>query len=426
MPADTQSTAIDITGDDSLSYAITALTFGFACHFFSGLLSTLMSVYLPDSVFDLLGTMGTAEVSYVGSYVGSLYIAGWAFGGMLFGWIGDRVGRINTLTIVLLIISVSTLGAVWVADWHLLVALRFITGIGVGATMVLSTVFVAEVWGDRLRERAVAVSILAIGFPIGIIASGSITWLFDDWRSAFMIGWLPLVLSCLFYFFMSEPEQWTELKNNTGIDRKGDKKGSIETLLSPENRTNFIAGGVIFGAMSVGIWSVFSWLPTWAQSLMPSESGGLQEGGTLVILLGLGGIIGCLFSGWLANSIGRRRAMMFAFAGAALAALVLFMGTTQFSSIIYLKTSFLSLFFGVSQGILMGYIPELFPVQVRSTATGICFNAGRMITALAVFFVGVLVPILGGYGNALLIFSLTYILGFTASWFVKETKGKVI
>jgi len=426
MTVKVKTIAEQADSDVSLKYAVTALMIGFTCHFFSGLLSTLMSVYLPDSVRDLLGSMEADQVSHVGSYVGSLYIVGWALGGMLFGWFGDRWGRVNTLTFVLIIIGISTLAASWVADWHLLVALRFITGIGVGATMVLSTVFVAEVWGDRLRERAVAVSILAVGFPIGIIASGAVTWLFNDWRTAFLTGSLPLLLSVLCFFLMNESKQWVKIAQNPDMFEKHEKKGSFRTLLDPENRTNFIAGGAIFGAMSIGIWSVFSWLPTWAQSLIPPESGGLQEGGILVILLGLGGILGCLFSGVLANKIGRRRAMMLAFAGAALAAMILFMGTTQFSGIIYLKTSFLSLFFGISQGILMGYIPELFPVHVRSTATGICFNAGRLFTAAAVFFVGVLVPILGGYGNALLVFSLTYILGFMASWFTEETRGQTI
>lgn len=426
MSVETKTLNQEVRSDVSLTYAVTALTIGFACHFFSGLLSTLMSVYLPDSVRDLLGTMEAAQVSHVGSYVGSLYIAGWALGGMLFGWAGDRMGRVNTLAFVLMVIAVSTLAASYVSGWHLLVALRFITGAGVGATMVLSTVFVAEVWGDRLRERAVAVSILAVGFPIGIIASGAVTWLVNDWRTAFMIGWLPLFLSVLCYFLMRESEQWAEIGQDRHSGEISENKGSLRELIAPENRTNFIAGGVIFGAMSIGIWSVFSWLPTWAQSLIPPETGGLQEGGTLVILLGLGGIIGCLFSGLLANTIGRRKAMMLAFGGASLAALILFMGTTQFSGFIYIKTSFLSLFFGISQGILMGYIPELFPVHIRSTATGICFNAGRLFTAAAVFFVGVLVPVLGGYGNSLLVFSLTYIFGFSASWFTEETRGQTM
>lgn len=406
----------------STGYGLAVLAIGFCANFFSGLVATLMAVYLPDSVRDLQGTLAESEVSRIGSYVGALFLAGWAFGGMSFGWAGDRIGRAKSLTIALFLIGVTTLLASWSPNWPALVALRLLSGIGVGASMVLSAVIVAETWGRRPKHRAVVVSILAVGFPIGIMASGAVTYLIPEWRTAFLIGLLPIVLAGLSLLFLKEPEQWSNLQSRSPDDKEQDTAGSLRALLQPENRTNFIVGGTIFGSMSIGIWSVFSWLPTWAQSLIPPETGGLQEGGTLIMLLGLGGIVGCLFAGFLANSFGRRTTLLFAISGAAFASILLLFGTVRFSPVIYLQTSFLSLFFGISQGILMTYIPELFPSEVRSTATGICFNAGRMVTATAVYFVGVLVPILGGYGNSLLIFSATYIIGFLACWFGEETR----
>jgi cyanate permease len=78
------------------------------------------------------------------------------------------------------------------------------------------------------------------------------------------------------------------------------------------------------------------------------------------------------------------------------------------------------LFFGISQGALNFYIPELFPTAVRSSATGFCFNIGRTFTASVVFFVGWLVQALGGYGNALFIFSFIFLIGFIITMFAKE------
>jgi hypothetical protein len=77
--------------------------------------------------------------------------------------------------------------------------------------------------------------------------------------------------------------------------------------------------------------------------------------------------------------------------------------------------------FGISQGLLSVYIPLLFPVSIRATATGLCFNVGRFFTAAAVFFVGVLVTTLGGYGNSLFTFSFVFLVGFLFLLFSKKT-----
>jgi MFS family permease len=418
------ASAEPVTHSKTLAFAVTALVLGFGGTYSSGLVSTLMSAYLTTSVLDLLGTADPAEVGYVGSYINALYIVGWAIGGILFGWLGDRAGRARTLSLAMLVLSVFTL-AVWVVpDWQLLVLFRFLTGMGVGGTMVMSAVYIAEVWGDRVRGRAIALSIIAVGFPIGIIFSGVVTHLAEAWRTAFLTGALPLAISMICFLVLEEPDQWSRINREDKPARK-EKRGSITFLLAPENRVNFFVAATIFGSMLVGIWATFSWLPTWAQNL-PSGGAGLSEGGNLVILLGLGGIIGSFFAGFLANGLGRRKALMLAFGGASLAASLLYLSNSEFTGIVYVQTAFLSLFFGISQAIFTAYIPELFPAPVRSTATGICFNAGRFVTATAVFFVGILVPVLGGYGNSLLIFSVTYLVGFITVWFGSETRGKVI
>ena len=84
----------------------------------------------------------------------------------------------------------------------------------------------------------------------------------------------------------------------------------------------------------------------------------------------------------------------------------------------------MGLFFGASQGVLSAYIPQLFHTGIRATATGFCFNVGRLFTATAVLFIGVLVSALGGYGNAIFIFSLVFVLGLIVTLFVVKDKAK--
>src|SRR5690606_30995708 len=94
----------------------------------------------------------------------------------------------------------------------------------------------------------------------------------------------------------------------------------------------------------------------------------------------------------------------------------------SFSNIIYVELAFLSFFFGISQGLLSIYVPQLFPVRIRGTFTGICFNIGRIVTAIAIFFVGFFVVFFNGYSNTLLAFAGIFLIGFLTMLFTKENK----
>jgi MFS family permease len=175
----------------------------------------------------------------------------------------------------------------------------------------------------------------------------------------------------------------------------------------------------------IGLWGIFSWLPTWVQGLLEAGADGQEERGLTMMLLGIGGITGGMFSGLLIKKLGMRGTLILTFSGLVLACGILFLTNTHFSKIVYAETAFLSLFFGISQGALSGYIPELFPTAIRATATGFCFNIGRVFTATAVFFVGTLVGIMGGFGQALLLFSIPFLIALVTAFFSPDSGGKM-
>ncbi|MBO9572276.1 MAG: hypothetical protein J7497_08730, partial [Chitinophagaceae bacterium] len=166
------------------------------------------------------------------------------------------------------------------------------------------------------------------------------------------------------------------------------------------------------------LWAIFSWLPTWVQSLI-TEGDAPKERGMSMMLLGMGGLAGGFISGWFVKAIGLQRSMTIGFATCALLSFILFKSNDIFSPIIYLEIGILSIFFGLNMGIMSSYIPQLFPTQIRATATGFSLNIGRLITGFGVLFVGVLVTLLGGYGNALMIFSMIFIIGLIVVLVVK-------
>jgi hypothetical protein len=136
----------------------------------------------------------------------------------------------------------------------------------------------------------------------------------------------------------------------------------------------------------------------------------------MMIMAG-GGIVGSFASGWIVNAIGLRKTIRACFAVCFIMSFVIFKLTTELSMLTYMELIILAFFFGISQGAFAIYIPSLFPPAVCGTATGFCFNVGRLFTGTVVFFIGTLVTILGGYGNAIFIFSFIFIIGLISTYF---------
>lgn len=380
----------------------------FLCNMSAGLISTLMSVYLPVVVKDLSGQTTADDLNNVSAYIQSLFIAGWAAGGFVWGFISDKTGRVKALSLSVGLFGLFTWLISFAPSWEMVVVFRLLSGLAVGGILVITPTLLFEIWPER--SRAVMIGIDSIGFPVGIFSSGLVTVLMNSWRGAFLIGILPIVLGVVSLFVLKESEHWkkTEVR-------------SAPVKASAQDRENLLKGSIIFGSMLIGLWGMFSWIPTWVQSLL-TGSDGQAERGIAMMLLGAGGLTGGFISGWVCNILGVRRAMMLCFTGCIVLSGVLFGSNRSFSPVIYGELAFLSLFFGISQGLLSIYIPQLFPVHIRGTFTGICFNIGRIVTAIAIFFVGVLVTVLNGYSNSLLAFAGIFLLGFFTMFFSKDKK----
>jgi MFS family permease len=367
-----------------------------------------MSVYLPPVVQDLTGKTNAEELSTISAYIQSLYIAGWALGGFFWGFISDKIGRVKALALSVGLFGIFTLLISFASSWEFVVLLRLASGLSVGGILVITPMLLFEIW--PAKSRAVMIGIDSIGFPVGIFSSGLVTLLVGSWRDAFLIGLLPVVLAGHSLFILKESDHW---KNSIQTSRV-EKASNID-------RSNLLKGSIIFGSMLIGLWGMFSWIPTWVQSLL-GVSDGQSERGIAMMLLGAGGLSGGFASGWVSNALGVRRAMMVCFTGCIIMSALLFGFNSSFSKVIYVELAFLSFFFGISQGLLSIFIPQLFPVQIRGTFTGICFNIGRIVTAIAIFFVGFLVAFFNGYSNTLLVFAGIFIIGFLTMFFSKENK----
>lgn len=373
-----------------------------------GTASTLMSVYLPVALKDLVGQVDSEQVNHIGATISGLYIIGWAVGGLSWGVISDRIGRGKSLAMSIGMFGLFTVLIGYASSWEWVVVCRLLAGLGVGGMLVINSTLLSEDW--PAKSRAVIIGIASIGFPVGIFSSGAVNYFVSGWRQGFMTGLLPLVIGVIAFWTLQESEQWKVSRKNSQASHPANDKISY--------RKDLLNGSIIFGSMLIGLWAIFSWVPTWVQTLL-INSDGQRERSLSMMLLGAGGLTGGFFSGWIANALGIRKAMLMCFAGCFILSFLLFKMNITLTGITLVEITLLSFTFGISQGLLSVYIPLLFPVPVRATATGVCFNIGRFFTAAAVFFVGSLVTVLGGYGNSLLIFSLVFVLGFVILYFQK-------
>ncbi len=215
----------------------------FISSLFGGVVSTLMSVYLPVAVKDLLGNVSTERFNDVSAAINSVFIFGWMFGGITWGILCDRIGRARTVVLSTICFGLFTLLTGMASSWFLVMVRRFMSGYSVGGKLVTTTILVSETWTGK--RRAVALGILSISIPVGIFSAGLINYLLPEWRQAFFVGAIPLVLGVIGFFTLKESAKWTP-------------SPSKESVLSPALRGNLWKGSLIFGTMLIRMWAIFS------------------------------------------------------------------------------------------------------------------------------------------------------------------------
>lgn len=327
------------------------------------------------------------------------------------GVICDKIGRSASVALSIGCFGLFAIITGLSSSWLLVSICRFFSGFGIGGVLVTTTVLVAELWKGKMK--AVVLGIVSVAMPVGFFAAGAINNFTENWRTAFWIGAAPVVLAVISFLTIPESQKW---KSNKSSAKRDDNN---QQLFNAGYGKNLFTGSVVFGTMLIGLWAIFSWAPTWIQSISKDADVQQQRGITMMILAG-GGIAGSFLSGWIVNAIGIRKTMLLCFAVCFIMTAIVFKLNTIVSGATFAEMIVLAFFFGISQGALSVYIPSLFPVGICASATGFCFNVGRLFTGTVVFFIGALVTLLGGYGNAVFTFSFIFILGFIATWLAKD------
>lgn len=364
----------------------------------------------------LMRDFGMSEA--VGGLLNSLTLIASAIGGILFGFIADRIGRTRSLMATILIYSVAS-GACGLSNTIVELAIfRFILGLGMGGEWSTGAALVAETWPTEHRGKALGFmqSTYAIGEIIAVVVVGFMLPRFG-WRSVFFVGVLPAVLAFWIQRSVPEPEIWKEKGRSRSV------ANSLRIMWRKDLRRN----GAIATAMNAfsmfGYWGLFTWIPAYL-SLPVSEGGrglSLMKTTAWLVVMEAGKWLGYTAFGFSADSYGRRRSYV-AFLLIA-AALVPIYGIARTPTVLLVLGPLVG-FFGT--GYFSGFgaiVSELFPTEIRATAMGTSYNVGRGISAAAPFVIGILAHRFG-LGPSFFLLAGAFFLAAVLAMALPETKGK--
>lgn len=396
----------------------------------------LFNLARRPAITELLGQRATpAAIAEYAGYATTIFMVGWATGGVFFGILGDRIGRARTMIFTILSYSLFTgLSVFSIGIWDFSFY-RFLTGLGVGGQFAVGVALVAESVPDRARPFALGwlqassawgnMIAALVGMALGKLEeSGAIA---SAWRTMFIVGALPAFL-CLFIFRrLKEPEQWQKAR------REGARRGSMTELFSdPRWRRNAIIGMLLAFAGVVGLWGIGFFSFDLLRSVLDKTdmTAGQKTSwiGMTSLLQNFGAFLGIYAFTHLTHGIGRRKAFAIAFTAAMFVTAFTFWNLDSFGDIFWMIP-----LMGACQLALFGgyaiYLPELFPTRLRSTGTSFCYNVGRFVAALGPLTLGLLTSrVFADQAEPMryagVTMCLVFLIGLATVPFMPETKGR--
>jgi MFS family permease len=406
----------------------------------------LFSLVLAQLMRDLAMSKSTA-----GS-LGTLTLLASGIGGMLFGFLADRIGRKRALMASILTYSICSFASGLATNIAMLALARFVLGLGMGGEWNTGASLVAETWPTHLRAKAISIvqSSWALGFAAAALVAGPVSQLYG-WRAVFFVGILPAAITLWIQRKVPESEMWQEQSTRSGQS----------VIIEPENRVHLTGGdpggstpGSVAGDLGKSAhasissifkvpfrkytfalllfnffgmfawWGLFTWLPPYLS--LPVEQGGRGFGvmgtTTLLVVLNLFGMFpGYASFGWVADHIGRRKTFL---VYSLMAALLIPLYAMSRSQGVLLVLGTLVAFFGTgifSGSGIMG--SEIFPTAVRARALGFTYNGARTMSSIAPFVIG-RIGQARSLSWAFYLCAGSYLLAALMTTQLPETKGK--
>lgn len=394
-------------------------------------------------VNDLVGPgQALKEPLYVGGILATTLVA-WACGGLLSGILADRLGRRRVMLWSIVWYAAFAGLTALAPSYALLLVLRFLSGLGMGAEWGAGSSLVAELSDPKRRGRRIA--LLQSGFGVGFLIATGLWQLLNnggagDWRWMYVIGVVPALLTVFIRRSVEDPDLWSAVDERRrsasarlaeGADVPAAEREltrpTIQQLLGhPGHRRRVGVLLVAAFGTTLGWWAVSSWVPQFAGQEVAGKVSDVPDAITLVVLAyNAAGVLGYLTMGWLADVVGRKRTLAAYFAGSLVVTPLLFLVPDTHGALIAFAA--LNGFFTLGQWTWMALYPsELFPTNIRATAMTVVFNAARFAAAAGALLSATLITTFGSISTAAIVIGcVAYGIGLLAVPFLgPETTGR--
>ena len=383
--------------------------------------------------------------------IGLLISAGFLgqlIGALLFGWIGERFGRMPAMIWSIATFAVMSLVCAFAWDYNSLLVFRTLQGIGLGGEVPIAAVYISEL--TRARHRGRFVLLYELVFPIGLVAASLLgLWLVPKygWQTMFYIGALPAILALFLRVLLPESPRWLAEHGRhaqadavvSTIERETEKEVGklppVQPVVSTRDQRASLSD--LFGALylrrTLVVWVIwFSayfvnyglsiWLPTIYRTVFKLPLDVSLRYGLITQAVGM---IGALICALTIDYVGRRIWFAIAFAAAALSLGVLASSANPSAEqvLVYMTIAY---FFvtTINLGVYL-YTPELYPTRVRALGVGTATAWLRLASMIGPMVVGTMIA--GGLQSVFLTFAIVAIIAaaITAA-FAIETKGRVL
>ncbi|MCX8588965.1 MULTISPECIES: MFS transporter [unclassified Gilliamella] len=347
----------------------------------------------------------------------SVTLLGAVLGGILFGTLADKYGRVKVFSWTIIIFSVFTGLCAISPNYESFLVFRFLSGLGLGGEFGIGMTLVSETWPKHKRSRAT--SIVALGFQLGIIlATLTVNFVGEahGWRWAFAVGVLPALFVAWTRKGLKEPEIWQSLK-----DQNKNKIALGKLFKNVKTSATTVGLTIACAVQNFGFYGIMTWMPT-----MIATERGLSFKNTLfwTISTTIGMSLGILIFGWLCDKFGRRPSYIVFLLVSALSIWFYFQQTDMIVLILF--GSVIGFFVNGMMGGYGALLAEHYPTDARSSAENIIFNVGRGIAGVSQVLIAYLATVYS-ISYALALLSVAYLLSAAAFMFlIPETKGKTL